>query len=358
MAHGKANALDIEFCEALAAQFEALRGSDAKARGADRAGHDVFRRRRSHAAERGRRGLCAALSAGAAPALRHGVLLSEARGGRGQRPRHRRRLRAAVLAPTGASPRATAAASASPSCWSACRFRRWRSRSMRFATPPRLFRGDDLERRDLSARDGAGARPGRRTGRAGGAARSRGRRGARRWRRCRPRRSRRPSSRSASRSPTPWSATAARVDAAAEEIWTAPETLDHIRDYVCAHASRRALVQLSRRISFSACTPDLAQSTSARPDGSAPGSARRASRALRRRLAGLIEPLHQRGVAVVQRLGEPIGDVVGQVGPRQDVAPRADRIHRLLLARIGAGRHGDGFEEIVLGADLRHLVGA
>ena len=31
MAHGKANALDIEFCAALAARFEALRGSDAKA---------------------------------------------------------------------------------------------------------------------------------------------------------------------------------------------------------------------------------------------------------------------------------------------------------------------------------------
>ena len=31
MAHGKANALDIEFCEALAKQFEALRSSDTKA---------------------------------------------------------------------------------------------------------------------------------------------------------------------------------------------------------------------------------------------------------------------------------------------------------------------------------------
>jgi enoyl-CoA hydratase len=31
MVHGKANALDIEFCEALAAQFDALRGSDTKA---------------------------------------------------------------------------------------------------------------------------------------------------------------------------------------------------------------------------------------------------------------------------------------------------------------------------------------
>jgi hypothetical protein len=31
MIHGKANALDIEFCEAIAAQFEALRGSDTRA---------------------------------------------------------------------------------------------------------------------------------------------------------------------------------------------------------------------------------------------------------------------------------------------------------------------------------------
>ena len=31
MNHGKANALDIEFCQAIAAQFEALRGSDTKA---------------------------------------------------------------------------------------------------------------------------------------------------------------------------------------------------------------------------------------------------------------------------------------------------------------------------------------
>ena len=97
MAHGKANALDIEFCDAIAAQFEALRGSDTSAvvltgQGAMfSAGVDLV------AAERGRRGLCAALPAGAAPALRYGVLLSEARGRRGQRPRHRRRLRAAML---------------------------------------------------------------------------------------------------------------------------------------------------------------------------------------------------------------------------------------------------------------------
>ena len=43
--------------------------------------------------------------------------------------------------------------------------------------------------------------------------------------------------------------------------------------------------------------------------------------ALRRGFLGLIEPLHQRRVSVVQRLGEPVGDIVRQIGPRQDVAP-------------------------------------
>ena len=34
MIHGKANALDIELCDAIAAQFEALRAPDTKAVGA------------------------------------------------------------------------------------------------------------------------------------------------------------------------------------------------------------------------------------------------------------------------------------------------------------------------------------
>src|SRR3954447_18890700 len=88
------------------------------------------------------------------------------------------------------------------------------------------------------------------------------------------------------------------------------------------------------------------------------GAGRGGDRVLRRGLAALIDPLHQRGMAVVQRLGETIGDIVGQVDARQDVAPRTDRIHRLLLARVSAGRYADGFEEIVLGADLGDLVGS
>ena len=112
LVHGKANALDIEFCEAIAAQFEALRSSAAQAvvlTGQGRmfsAGVDLLRLSEGGAALR------PALPAGAAPALRHGVLLPQAGGGRGQRPRHRRRLRAGNAAPTSGSPRATAAASA------------------------------------------------------------------------------------------------------------------------------------------------------------------------------------------------------------------------------------------------------
>ena len=95
--HGKANALDIEFCDAIAARFQELAASDAKGDCADRAGQDLLRRRRSHAAERRRRRLYPQIPARAAQALRRGVLSSQAGGGRDQRPRHCRRLRARGL---------------------------------------------------------------------------------------------------------------------------------------------------------------------------------------------------------------------------------------------------------------------
>jgi enoyl-CoA hydratase/carnithine racemase len=44
--HGKANALDIEFCHAIADRFVDLGKSD-EGGGADRAGQDLFCRRRS-----------------------------------------------------------------------------------------------------------------------------------------------------------------------------------------------------------------------------------------------------------------------------------------------------------------------
>ena len=69
MNHGKANALDIELCDGLAAQFEACRRYRNTSDRADRAGRHVLGGRRPVAAERRRRALRAALPAGAAPAL-------------------------------------------------------------------------------------------------------------------------------------------------------------------------------------------------------------------------------------------------------------------------------------------------
>ena len=65
--------------------------------------------------------------------------------------------------------------------------------------------------------------------RAARATRSRSRRS---WPRCRRRPSRRPKSRSASRRPSAMRASGAATDKAVTDIWTAPETLAHIRDYV------------------------------------------------------------------------------------------------------------------------------
>ena len=62
LTHGKANALDIELCEALAARFMELRGSDAKAVVVTGQGKIFLRRRRSHPAERRRRRLTSANS--------------------------------------------------------------------------------------------------------------------------------------------------------------------------------------------------------------------------------------------------------------------------------------------------------
>ena len=50
MTHGKANAMDLEFCRALTAQVQACRQSPAGALVHHRSGQDVFGRRRSAAA--------------------------------------------------------------------------------------------------------------------------------------------------------------------------------------------------------------------------------------------------------------------------------------------------------------------
>ena len=67
--HGKANALDIEFCNAIADRFADLRKFGRQGGGADRAGQDLFGRRRSEATERGRRRLYPQIPASPAPSL-------------------------------------------------------------------------------------------------------------------------------------------------------------------------------------------------------------------------------------------------------------------------------------------------
>ncbi len=67
MTHGKANALDLEFCEALVVRFGELRTADVKAIVLTGAGKNLFRRRRSETTDRRRRRLRARLSAEPAP---------------------------------------------------------------------------------------------------------------------------------------------------------------------------------------------------------------------------------------------------------------------------------------------------
>ena len=49
MTHGKANALDSEFCDALAVEFNELRTVESTRRRPDRAGKHLLRRRQSAA---------------------------------------------------------------------------------------------------------------------------------------------------------------------------------------------------------------------------------------------------------------------------------------------------------------------
>ena len=59
----------------------------------------------------------------------------------------------------------------------------------------------------------------------------------------------------------------------------------------------------------------------------------------------------------VQRAGQPIGDVVGQVFACENETPGADRGDRRRLVRIAVGGHRQRLEKCVPGADARDLVG-
>jgi len=207
MNHGKANALDIEFCEAIAAQVESLRGSETKAivltgQGAMfSAGVNLIR-----------------LSEGSAPYVRRFL------------PALHRLYDTLFFFPKPVVAAVNGHAIAGGCVLHMLRrqtHRRGRSRPyrvtellvgvpfpplafeiMRFATPPAFFRRDHHERRDLSARHRTVAPHGRRSGKARGTVGTRRRRRRDARRPCRPRPSPRPNSRCVNRSPTPWSVTA------------------------------------------------------------------------------------------------------------------------------------------------------
>ena len=159
MTHGKANALDIEFCEALAAQFRRAAHVRRQGRRADRAGHDLFRRRRSKRLSAGGADYVASVSAGAARSSTTRCSFTQA-GDRGdQRPRHgRRRVLACLRRPPHHGARAgrigvTEMLVGVP-------FPALAFEIVRFAVPPRYLTRVHAERRDLSDRRGAGAKAG------------------------------------------------------------------------------------------------------------------------------------------------------------------------------------------------------
>ena len=82
MTHGKANAMDLEFCRGLMAQVDACMQSTAGAAGDHRPGPDVFGRGRSAAAGGRRCRLRARVPAGDEPRVRDALRVPEAAGGR------------------------------------------------------------------------------------------------------------------------------------------------------------------------------------------------------------------------------------------------------------------------------------
>src|SRR6185312_9617791 len=87
------------------------------------------------------------------------------------------------------------------------------------------------------------------------------------------------------------------------------------------------------------------------------GDARRgAERVLRQGFRALIEPLHQRRMAPVQRLGDPMRERFIERLACADVTPRTDRMDQFVLPLIRTGRNVDGLEKAVLGAHALDLL--
>src|SRR5206468_11196017 len=68
-------------------------------------------------------------------------------------------------------------------------------------------------------------------------------------------------------------------------------------------------------------------------------------------LARLWQASRERGLTPVERARQPMDHAVGEIRPRKDEAPRADRGERCFETRIGAGGDRHRLEEGVLRED-------
>src|SRR5581483_3601161 len=83
---------------------------------------------------------------------------------------------------------------------------------------------------------------------------------------------------------------------------------------------------------------------------------RRGERVGHSRLAGLLEPRGELRFAAMYRAREQIRGVIGQLGLRQHVAPRADRAQRRVLAGVALRRQRHRLQRRVLAEDRRDLL--
>ena len=139
MAHGKANAMSIEFCRTLTDAACRIADLAGVGRGAHRHGPDFLGRRRSPTPARRRHALHSRIPPGHECDVRHGLFLSEAGGGCDQRACHRGRVRAGLRRRPAADGERAPAASVSTELLVGVPFPAIAMEIMRSATAPQYF---------------------------------------------------------------------------------------------------------------------------------------------------------------------------------------------------------------------------
>ena len=123
----------------------------------------------------------------------------------------------------------------------------------------------------------------------------------------------------------------AATDRAVTAIWTAPEALRRVADYV------EKTLKKELEPEFVQIFPHARMNEF--------GLGRGGGGVLRRGFGGLREAFDESGVAFVDRAREGVSGVVGKIVARQHETPGADRMDRLRLAGITVGRQYGRFSE-------------